>query len=420
MNKKILTITAAILLGVTLTTTLFLFNFPYQPKQPPKLNDAGSTQPGMQAIVYASNQFACDLYLEFAKFNENNIFFSPFSIFSALAMTYEGASGKTEEELLSVLHLSNNNELVPNYAAVYNKLNQDKGQENLRMGNALWAQHDFPIFKDFSNRVEQSYGAKAANLDFEKQTEKSRQTINRFIDEQTNGKIKDLLQKGDIGALTKFVLTNAIYFKGNWLNEFDKADTQDKDFTLAVGKKVITPMMQLDPGTNQNFNYSYLDNLQILELPYLGEKFSMTILLPNSNIDSIESSFSNEKLIEYNNNLHEAKLSSIFLPKFEFKTRYDMQNTLEDLGMPIAFTDDANFSKMNLDPRLLITKVIHQAYIKVDEKGTEAAAATAVIGGFKSSPPSFEADHPFIFLIQEKSTGLILFMGRLSDPTMKK
>lgn len=418
MNKKILTIASAVLLGVTLTSTLFLFNFPYQPKNPPKLNDAGSTPQGMQAIVNASNQFACDLFAQFAKSNENNLFFSPFSIFSALAMTYEGASEKTEEELLSVLHLSNNHSLVPNYAAVYNELNQDNGQYNLRMGNALWTQYDFPIFKDFSNRVEQFYGGKATNLDFKKQTEKSRQTINRFIDEQTNGKITDLLQKGDINALTKFVLTNAIYFKGNWLNEFDKADTQDNDFTLAVGKKVKTPMMHLNPGANQNFNYSGCDNLQILELPYLGEKFSMTILLPNSNLDSIESSLSHEKLIEYNRKLHEAKLSSIYLPKFEFETRYDMQKTLEDLGMPIAFTEDANFSKMNLDPRLLITKVIHQAYIKVDEKGSEAAAATAVIGGIRSEPPCFEANRPFLFLIQEKTTGLILFIGRMSDPTM--
>ncbi|MHA1476223.1 MAG: serpin family protein [Promethearchaeota archaeon] len=421
MDKKVLPITVALLIVAAITTTTVLFIFPYDPYNPPHLDDTGSSSQGIQEVVNANNQFAFDLYSKFNESEEGNVFYSPYSIFSALAMTYEGAKGQTAEEMKSVFHFPENDVLRPNFAAIYNGINQGSKSYELRTGNALWGQIDFPFLEDYINRVGTYYGGKIANVDFVNETEKTRETINSFIEEQTNDKIKDIIPLGYLDALTRLVLSNAIYFKGEWEWEFDKSDTEEKNFTITPENVVKTPMMQMNPD-NVIFNYANLTDLQILELPYKGDKISMLILLPTANLSVIEPSLTAEKLEEYKNKMQETELDNVYLPKFEFDTKYFMKDTLISLGMPTAFSGSANFSGMTLAEQLFIDEVIHQAYIKVDEEGTEAAAATVVITKFTSMPapkPVFNADHPFIFLIQEQETGNILFMGRVTDPTIE-
>ena len=414
------------------TATAVLFLFPYQPDQPPQADDVGSTQQGIREVVTANNQFAFELYSELDKSEDSNIFYSPYSVSAALAMTYEGAKGQTAEEMKSVFHFPESNILRQNFAAIYNEINKKDKPYKLSTGNALWVQQDYPFLEDYTSRVEKYYGGKAANLDFIGETEKSRQTINIFIEEQTNDKIKDLIPQGALTPDIRLVLTNAIYFKGAWTWEFDKSDTSDQDFKITPANIVKIPMMVMD-NDKARFNYADLDDLQILELPYKGEDVSMVILLPKQGedydfetgeivtfdytLEDIE--LSSDKLNEYKSQMQETKLDYISIPKFEFDTKYFMNDALSAMGMPTAFTDDADFSEMTGKDDLLISFVIHQAYVKGDEEGTEAAAATAVGIGITSVSPrkEFKADHPFIFIIQEKETGNILFMGRVTNPT---
>jgi len=220
--------------------------------------------------------------------------------------------------------------------------------------------------------------------------------------------------------MTRLVLTNAIYFKGIWQWEFDTSDTREEDFKITPDNIVKTPMMNMEPD-KARFNYADTGNLQILELPYKGDKISMLILLPKKNLKAIESNLTAEKLNEYKSQMKETKLEAISFPKFEFDTKYFLKDTLKALGMPTAFSSPkADFSGMTGKKNLFIDFVIHQAYVKVDEKGTEAAAATAVgmtMSAVRVPRNVFRADHPFIFVIQEKNTGNILFLGRVVNPT---
>ncbi|MBS1266928.1 MAG: hypothetical protein MAG795_00897 [Candidatus Woesearchaeota archaeon] len=420
MNKKFLTIGIALLMVAIVTATAAYFLFPYQPDQPPQTDDTDSSQTGIQQVVEANNKFAFDFYSEINKEEESNIFYSPYSISAALAMTYEGAKGQTADEMKSVFHFPESNILRPNFAAIYNNINKKDKEYKLSTGNALWAQQDYPFLEDYTNRVEQYYGGKAANVDFKQETEKSRRTINKFIEKQTNNKIKELLPKSPpvIKPATRLVLTNAIYFKGTWEWEFDKKKTREGDFKVTPTQSVKTQMMTLT-GEKAKFNYAKTENLQILEMPYKGEELSMLVLLPREGtLDEFEQSLTLEKLNEWRNSLQKRKID-VYMPKFEFDTKYFMKDTLSAMGMPTAF-GNADFSGMDGTQDLLIQNVIHQAFVEVNEEGTEAAAATAVVVGIESVGPRipiFRADHPFIFIIQERETGNILFMGRVTDPT---
>jgi len=420
MNKKTLLIGLIIVLlaGTAIAGVMFLY--PYEPTQPPPAEEIGSTPQGVQDVVEANNEFAFDLYSELDKSENGNIFYSPYSISAALAMTYEGAKGQTANEMKSVFHFPESNILRPNFAKIYNNINEGADDYELRTGNALWVQQDYPLLEDYTARVEKYYGGKATNVDFIEETENSRQTINSFIEEQTNNKIKDLIPAGFLDAMTRLVLTNAIYFKGIWEWQFDKADTYEGDFKITNDNIVKTEMMNMNPDKDKvKFNYADTGDLQILELPYKGDKISMLLLLPSENLDVIEPVLTAEKLNEYKSQMKETELDSISIPKFEFDTKYFMKETLSALGMPTAFSQNADFSGMTGVKDLYIDFVIHQAYVKVNEEGTEAAAATAVGMKLTAVMPSnvFKADHPFIFIIQEKETGNILFFGRVVDPT---
>jgi len=425
MKKKILLIILIIVLfaGVTTAAVLFLFPFPYEPDQPPKTDSAGSTRSGIQEVANANNEFTFDLYSQLNQSEKGNIFYSPYSIFAALAMTYEGAKNQTAAEMKSVFYFPESDILRPNFAAIYNNLNEDVQDYELKTGNALWVQRDFPFLEDYLSRIEKYYGGKAANVDFVNETEKTRQTINSFIEEQTNNKIKDLIPQGFLKETTRLVLTNAIYFKGIWEWQFDKSDTFEQDFQITPDNIVKTEMMNMNPdGDKAKFNYADTGDLQILELPYQGDKVSMLLLLPAENLNAIEPTLTAEKLEEYKSQMKETELDLISLPKFELDAKYLMNETLKALGMPTAFSENADFSGMTGNKDLFIGFVIHQAYVKVDEEGTEAAAATGVGMELTAVMPKdvFKADRPFIFIIQEKETGNILFLGRVVDPTKIK
>lgn len=420
MGKKRLWMVGIALLMITLVPTVAaFFLFPYPPTKPPKANDTGSTPQGIQEVVRANNQFAFKLYSELVKAETGNVFYSPYSIFSALAMTYEGARGITAEEMKTVFGFPESNILRPNFAAIYNRINEASEDHELRTGNALWTQKDYPFLEDYLRTVEEYYGGKAAALDFINEAEESRQTINAFIEEQTNHKIKDLIPPGTLDEYTRLVLTNAIYFKGDWKIAFNESLTSEEDFWIEPDRAVKVQMMHMRPNETIRFNYADMGDVQIIELPYKGGNVSMIIILPKD-FEAFESSLTLEKLDEYKAEMKEEKLDEIFLPKFELETKYFMQGTLSTLGMPTAFSGGADFSGMTGGRDLFISEVIHQAYVKVDEKGTEAAAATAVIMKLTAIPETkvFRADRPFIFIIQDNETGNILFMGRIVDPTV--
>ncbi|MDP2941585.1 MAG: serpin family protein [Candidatus Omnitrophota bacterium] len=378
------------------------------------------------SVVNVNNQFAFDLYSKY-KSKDGNIFYSPYSISSALAMTYEGARGKTGEEMQAVFLFPQDASMRrDSFLKIYQQINKKDKKYKLSMANALWAQRDYKFLEDYFSLVEKYYGGKTTNLDFVKETEKSRLTINSWVEEQTNYKIKDLIPPGILNSLTRLVLTNAIYFKGFWLKQFDKKDTKEEDFSITPANKIKAKMMYLS-DKEASFNYAETDKLQIVELPYEGNDLSMLILLPKEDdLKAIEESLNFKKLSEWKS-LLQSEVVNISLPKFKFETKYFMAQDLQDMGMPTAFTQGidfggkADFSGMTGNKDLHIDQVIHQAFVEVNEEGTEAAAATAVVmeTGFVSPNPIkiFKADHPFIFIIQDRETGNILFIGRVSDPT---
>jgi serpin B len=395
---------------VAAVASAIIFIYPYEPKRPPKTDVAGWTWEGVREVVFANNRFALELYSELSKRETGNIFFSPYSISSAIAIVYEGARGETADEIRAVFHFPDYEVLRPNFAEIYNSINKNHSGCELRTGNALWVQEGFPLLESYRTVVERYYGGKAANLDFSK--EESRQTINSFIEKQTNGKIKDLIPSGFLNSQTALVVTNAIYFKGTWLWEFDPKETREMDFETPKGK-VKVPMMCMFPS-GVKFKYAEIGNLQILELPYSNGNVSMLILLPKADLSSIEP-LTIEKLEEWRSEMKETVLDAIYLPKFEFETKYLLNDYLKTLGMPKAFNPhEADFSGMS-PIKVWIDFVIHQAYVKVDEKGTEAAAATAA-GMTLGINKIFMADHPFIFIIQQNDTGNILFLGRVVNP----
>jgi serpin B len=388
----------------------------------PEESSGGSS--GVANVVEANNQFAFEYYSHLKNRETGNIFFSPFSISSALVMTYEGAREQTAKEMQSVLHFpADDNLRRTEYLKIFNELNKKDKKYELNIANALWAQEDYQFLSDYIDTVEKYYGGKTNNLDFVKDPEGSRVTINDWVEKQTKDKIKDLIPQGVINDMTRLVLTNAIYFKGEWVKQFDKENTTDEDFRINENDSVKVPMMQRT-DEEAEFNYAENKDLQILEMPYSGEDLSMLILLPkNDDLAKVENSLSTENLAQWKKDLKKQRVE-VFVPKFKFETKYLMTEDLKAMGMPTAFGLGADFSGMDGKKDLFISEVIHQAFVEVNEEGTEAAAATGVVmmlgalPGEETKIPVFRADHPFIFLIQEKNSGNILFIGRVVNPAL--
>lgn len=420
-NSFILLILAGIVLSGCVSSTPPLTTMPPPSTAPPPTKAPPTTTP-TAPTVSANNQFSLELYSNLQEKEEGNVFFSPYSISTALAMAYEGARGRTADEIKSVFHFPGDDSVRRlAFATVYNRLNKKDANYKLDTANALWVQQDYKLLDNYTETIEGYYDGKATNVDFNGATEQTRQTINSWVENKTNDKIKDLFPQGSLGKSTRLALTNAIYFKGTWVKQFNKNDTRDEDFRVRRDKTVKAPMMKRT-DKNARFNYAETDGLQILEMPYEGEKLSMLVLLPkNDDLKHLEDSLTLERLNEWKTQL-KGQSVEVFVPKFTFTTRYSLNENLKELGMPMAFSDAADFSGIDGTRSLSIQIVVHQAFIDVNEEGTEAAAATGVTFGPTAMPPPasvpiFRADHPFIFIIQERETGNILFFGRVIDPT---
>jgi serpin B len=418
MNFKILTVTILVVIAIIVGVFLFKESKPSVPELSPRPEDISN-------VVEANNQFALDFYSELKDKESGNIFFSPYSIASALAMTYEGARGQTAEEMRSVFYFPEDDNLRrEKYAAMIDEINKEDKKYKLHTANALWAEKDYQFLDEYFEIVETYYKGKVTNLDFKRDAEKARGIINNWVEEKTNNKIKNLIPPGMLDKLTRLVLTNAIYFKGEWVRQFNEDDTRDQDFWISEDNVVRVPMMQRT-DEEARFNYTENSKLQILEMPYSGEELSMLMFLPkDDDLEVLENLFSTKNLLKWKKDLEEKRVK-VFIPKFKFETKYFMAGELGGMGMPTAFTwPGADFSGIDGTKDLFISQVIHQAFIEVNEEGTEAAAATAEVkmmagpGWTAPKIPVFRADHPFIFLIQDKKTGNILFMGKVLNPAI--
>ena len=380
-------------------------------------DDSRATDEGVDDIVSANNRFAVDLYRQLRKNDENgNLFFSPYSISVALTIAFEGARGNTAEEMRSVLHTPKNEDIrQPNHARLYNELNAKDRNLTLSTANALWMHEDYSFLGKYISTIQTYYGAGLAELDFFNENEESRQIINSWVENETNSKIKELIPRDQLDKLTKLLITNAIYFQGNWVTQFDPEDTRNGIFTTLTGEKVAIPMMRLEGEVT--FNYTRTNTAEILEMPYDGEDLSMLIILPHDdNPSTLEASLTADNISTWRGQMHERDID-VVLPKFKLETEYKLNDAMEEMGMPTAFSNKADFSGMGGAKNLKISSVRHKAFIEVNEKGTEAAAATYFEVIFVSVPPMFVVDHSFIFVIQHQETGIILFMGLMGDPS---
>jgi len=374
-----------------------------------------------EILVQDNFAFAIDLYQKL-RASEGNIFFSPYSISTALAMTYAGARGNTEKEMTKTLRFSlDQANLHPAFANIESRLNklQKAGNVKLSVANSLWPQQDYRFLNEYLSLIKKHYGVSITPVDYKHAREAARKMINKWVEDKTQDKIKNLIQPGILDALTRLVLVNAIYFKGNWESQFKTSRTKDAPFYLSPNNSVQAPIMT----QKQKFRYGEIETLQVLELPYVGDELSMIVLLPQKadGLRQLESSLTVENLKRWKRRLGKREVL-VFLPKFKMTSMFRLDKTLVSMGMVDAFNDSkANFAGMDGRPDwLYIGAVLHKAFVDVNEEGTEAAAATAVVmkaRGIRALPPTFRADHPFVFLIHENRTGSILFMGRVTDPT---
>jgi serpin B len=378
-------------------------------------------------ISGASNAFALDLYAKLAGEREaENLFFSPASIEMALAMTCAGARGSTASQMAGVLHLPPGTQTIhEDFSGFLDQLYSGRSAEEYKRGyqlsiaNALWGQGGYKFLPRFMNLIEKKYGARLGELDFKSDSEGARRTINAWVEKKTRDRIKDLIGRGVLSPDTRLVLTNAIYFKGNWADEFEKNATREELFHLSAREQKKVPFMR----RTGSCGYMKQESFQMLKLPYVGNDLSMIILLPGKigGLAALEHQLTLEKLHEWFSRLSEQKVA-VSIPKFEVTAQFNLNSTLASLGMSDAFrADRADFSGMNGNRDLFLSDVIHKAFVEVNEEGTEAAAATGVVIELTaarphSPPPVFRADHPFLFVIREERSGTLLFMGRLADP----
>jgi serpin B len=374
-------------------------------------------------VVAANNQFAFDCYANLKP--NTNIFFSPYSISTAVAMTYVGARGNTKKQISNTLHFpTNQKQLDAAFHYLINQINQASKHKNISIhtANSIWAQQDYPLRAEFTEALKKYYQTELKKVDFKTAYKQVRKQINAWVATQTNQKIQKLVNKRVLNTLTRLVLINAIYFKANWANPFDPKDTKNAPFWITKKKKVAVPMM----NKKQFSGYMETKQLQILQLPYQGagkyndkNRLSMTILLPRkkNGLAKLEKMLTASKLDKLFKQLDWQKVQ-VSLPKFKINSKFNLSRTLQRLGMTDAFNSKADFSGIDGTKNLSLDSVIHQAFVEVNEKGTEAAAATAIFmtRGLAPKVPEFRADHPFIFLIRHNDSGNILFMGRVVNP----
>jgi|SRR6185312_4012176 len=385
-----------------LASTIFCFNVAGQ---------------NVQTIADSNNLFALNLYSQLCKEKQGNLFLSPFSISTALAMTYAGARNETEKQMRDVLHFNLvQDSFHTQYKSYLDKIASDTGKNvTIEIANSIWIANGCKIYKHFSEVVRNDYNSESKNVYFAQHTEEVRQEINSWVEHKTHDKIQDLIAKGMIEPSTRLVLVNAIYFNGKWDMPFSKDSTRLDTF---FGESVAIPKPCF---MNKTGHYKYYEDtlLQAIELPYAGGRTSMIVFLPQRarNIKEVENNLDSKYYSRIVTTLSPEKVK-LELPKFKTTTEFELSHVLSAMGMPDAF-GAADFSGITKE-KLSISAVIHKAFIDVNEQGTEAAAATGIIMKLTAVRPSpkaysFIANHPFIFIIKDNATGSILFMGKIAD-----
>lgn len=374
----------------------------------------------IRTLSLDNQAFAIDLYAQL-RMNEGNLLFSPYSISSALAMSYVGAVGNTAREMAHVLHFSLPDDLLHRSFQTMNDALTSREREidtlDLNIANALWGQQGFPFQEVFVDLVRTHYRGHLHPLDFERDTQGAREEINRWVARETNERIEELIAPGVLTTDTRLVLTNAIHFKAAWATPFYEGATSNRPFTLLSGDQLMVPTMQ----TQATFGYVTADTYQAVALPYQGRALSLVAVLPNEGgFSAFEKSLDAALLEQITTNLSSTRLR-LYFPKFTFTSDFDLTSTLASLGMQDAFRPGtANFSRIDGSRELFIGAVVHEAFIAVDEEGTEVAAATAIEMGVTSAPvePPREVrfDRPFVFFIYDHETEALLFLGRVVNP----
>lgn len=396
------------------------------------------------AVVHSNNAMAIDLYRQFVEAGESNdnVFFSPLSITSALMLTYEGARGETEDEFEKVLGIPSTDPARLDglakieYHRALGKIlkGYNEGDERpfeLAVANGLWGEKTMPFRNEFVETLGEHYKAPLKQVDFSNDAENQRQAINAWVSKQTQDRINDLLPDGSVDAMTKLVLVNAIYFKAPWVHEFSERKTTDQPFTLLpaegqdAGETVEVPLMH---QTGERFRYGDYDGYDALAMYYQGGDFSMIVLLPDQTdgLADLEAKLDADQLAA-DLDAMQLEMVNLWLPKWEMTLSYDLAPPLKAMGLNKAFepgaADFTGISDSADGEGLYISAAVHKAFIAVDEKGTEAAAATAIAIGLTSAPPppdrviDFRVDRPFVYLIRDNQSGAILFMGRVTDPS---
>ncbi|XP_032105970.1 serpin B6 isoform X1 [Sapajus apella] len=376
----------------------------------------------MDLLAEANGTFALNLLKTLGEGNSKNVFFSPMSMASALAMVYMGAQGNTAVQMAQVLSLNKSGgggDVHQGFQSLLTEVNKPGTQYLLRTANRLFGEKSCDFLSSFRDSCQKFYQAEMEELDFISAAENSRKHINTWVAEKTEGKIAELLSPGTVDSLTKLVLVNAIYFKGNWDKQFPKEDTEERPFKVSKKEKKPVQMM----FKKSTFKKTYIGEIftQILVLPYVGQELNMIIMLPDETTDlrTVEKEITYEKFIEWTRlDMMDEEEVEVFLPRFKLEESYDMERVLRNLGMTDAFeVGKADFSGMS-KADLFLSKVVHKSFVEVNEEGTEAAAATAAIVMLRCArfTPRFCADHPFLFFIQHSKTNGILFCGRFSSP----
>ena len=371
-------------------------------------------------VARGVNAFAVDLYARLRTQQAGNLFCSPQSIATALAMASLGARGETAAEMTRTLHLSMPQAEVPAaYAAFLATLRAKDQPWELSVANRLWGERGATFLAPFLEAVRTGFDAELGRVDFATQPDAARVEINQWVERETRDKNRNLLAPGTVDKLTRLILTNAIYFRADWMEQFDRSATSDQPFTVPGGAPKRVPLM----FKKVKAGYAELPAVRakLLELPYRGDALSMLVLLPDAKdgLGSLEGQLTAEHLDQW---LGAATRRDVlvYLPRFTVDSRFGLAETLAAMGMPLAFEENrADFSGMNGEHDLSISAVVHAARVEVDERGTEAAAATGVMARTLSvvaEPATFRADHPFLFAIRDRRSGAILFLGRLVDP----
>ncbi|XP_015709971.1 leukocyte elastase inhibitor-like [Coturnix japonica] len=378
----------------------------------------------MESLSNANGRFALDL---FRRLNETtpagNVFFSPLSISTALAMVLLGSRGNTAAQFLKTLHFDEVEDLHSRFQSLTTDINRRDSSCLLRIANRLFGEKSYSFLQDFLTNTQKLYGADLAAVDFLQAYDETRKEINQWVEEKTEGKIPDLLSEGSVNSMTKLVLVNAIYFKGNWAEKFEEANTADMPFRLNKNERKTVKMMY----QKKKFRFGYISDMKtrVLELPYDGREFSMIILLPDdieddsTGLQKLEKQLTLEKLQEwtcpehlYSTDVH------VHLPKFKLEESYDLRSDLSAMGLLDIFDSaKADLSGMSGGHDLFLSKIVHKAFVEVNEEGTEAAAATAGIAMLcMVMEEDFNADHPFLFFIRHNPTQSMLFLGRYASP----